>query len=315
MRKWLSHACMGVLAGSILGVSACGDDSGADDDNNQSDASIDGGRSDAGRDGGTDASRSLDSGLGSNGGARDAGPAYLCEPPPLPSGTIGKGAACCSGLGTCQERTADGGTDAFGDCNAQQNLRCVALSSGPDAGMRDGGTNAAPTCRMRVGDAGADYEGRCVPECLTRGASSSLTQGTCSSGALCVPCYSPVTGEDTGACRNGSDRPVEPKPQGYAECGDAKGYCISSSLIETTATLPQLSCPAGNVCAPKLQVLEPNSCFAHCNSGIGGPGACLPTFLVPDTSRTLLQQGECTMGELCTPCVNPLDQTRTGACD
>lgn len=307
MRNRLGYGLVGLVCGVALGLSACGDD---DDDKDETDAGLDGG-ADAGRDGGADAGRSMDGGMDAGGrdaGGGDAGMVsdYQCVPPPGPNGTIAKGATCCGGLGSCQD-AVDGGTASFGDCNAQQNLRCVPMTGGSfDAGV-------PASCRMNVGgDAGTDYEGRCIPECLTRGV-SSLEQGACNSGFMCVPCYSPVTGVDTGACHSGGDRPREPATSGFPACGDALGYCIATSLAGS-ATLPQLSCPAGEVCAPKQRVTEPDSCFAHCSS-IAGAGACVPTFLVPMDSRSLLQQGTCLMGELCSPCFNPLTQMRTGACD
>ena len=81
-----------------------------------------------------------------------------------------------------------------------------------------------------------------------------------------------------------------------------------------TVMLPQLTCADGSVCAPKARVLSPNACFAHCDS-IGGPGACVASFIIPMQFQTLLPQGSCMTGEICAPCVSPIDMMRTGACD
>ncbi len=316
MRNCLGHGTLTWLAGCVLTFTACGDDQ-DDDVETAHDGGLDGGHSDGGGDGGAaDAARSLDSGMDAARGPLDAGAvnAYQCLPPALPSGTIEKGAACCGGLGTCEE-LGDGGASSFGDCNARENLRCVAHPLSSDAGMVDGGARPV-ACRAKIddGDAGPDYEGRCIPECLTRGA-SGLDQSTCGSGLLCVPCYNPVTGEDTGACHNGGDRPLESQPAGFSQCADGLGYCISTSLAGQDASLPQLSCSAGAVCAPKQRVLEPDSCFAHCTSIGALSGACVPAFIVPDMSRGVLPRDVCMMGELCSPCISPLDQKPTGACN
>jgi hypothetical protein len=276
---------------------------------------------DGGRDSGKDANASTDTGSSAGDGQADAddgaigdSPEYQCEPPPGPDGTLAKGAACCGGLGVCAELSSQTTMLGIGDCNAQEDLRCVAIQ--PDAG-NDGGANLLTSCRMKLADAeDADpgYEGRCVPECLTR--PSTLEQGECGSGFVCAPCFNPVTAEDTGVCRNGGDEPAEAPPSGFSACGDALGYCISSSLAgESAATLPQLSCSQGSVCAPRQRVLAPDSCFARCDSVIAGAGACIPAFLVPEMSRSFLQQSSCMPGELCSPCVNPTTAMRTGACD
>jgi hypothetical protein len=158
------------------------------------------------------------------------------------------------------------------------------------------------------------YEGRCIPECLVRGTSSSLMQNDCQSSELCVPCYSPITGEDTGACRSGSDAPVDAAPGGFAQCGDQAGLCVPEALTGS-AMLEQLECAAGELCAPRSSVVSPGSCFAHCTA-FGGSGACVPAFVVGMANRALLQQDTCGTGELCAPCVSPLPpMMRTGACD
>ncbi len=311
MRIGLVYGLSTLLPGLVLGLAAC-----SDDEQGPADAAADSGVHPS------DAGGVLDAGAGIDGGSRGMDAAidaansdYQCVPPALPSGTVASDEACCSGLGTCRDLGDAGASLGFGDCNASANLRCVPRTASVDAGMSDGGTSLVASCRMKIGsvDAGPDYEGRCIPECLTRG-QPSLTQGECTSGFVCVPCYNPVTGIDTGACRSGGDHPAEAAPAGFPECGDATGYCVSSGLVQGGTTLPQLTCPAGELCAPKLRVTSPNACFAHCDS-IAGAGACIPAFLVPESSRGVLQSRGCMTGELCTPCISPLDQKSTGACD
>jgi len=191
-----------------------------------------------------------------------------------------------------------------------------------DAGADDdGGASAVPpSCRLTLASAGAggaDLEGRCIPSCFVAGDPSSmnLTQSTCAADNKCVPCFSPISGESTGACNQPGDAPVDAAPAGFAQCGDGDtGFCVPMGA-SGGVMLPQLTCGDGQVCAPKGRVLDPSSCFAHCNSPLGGAGACIAAFIVPEAQRALLGKETCTEGELCVPCVSPIDRMRTGACD
>ena len=316
MRKF-SMVC--VLTGLCLaaGLSACGSDDPSEtpdagtDSQDKGDATIgtepDAANADAAGDHEAGAS-GLDASSSAEDASLDIESFYQCKPPEAPNGTVTLSAECCDGLGTCQEASAEGASGAgIGDCDATEDLRCVTADT-------EGG-DPPPSCRFELDD-GTDFEGRCIPECLTRGTSSSLEQRDCDSGFVCVPCYSPVTGEDTGTCRRNGDEPAEKAPEGFADCGDSLGYCISQGLAgESGANLPQLSCGEGHVCAPRQRVLNPSDCATRCQSLVQLPGACTPGFLIPDTSNVSLPQDVCEEGEVCAPCVDPLQQTRTGACD
>jgi hypothetical protein len=82
----------------------------------------------------------------------------------------------------------------------------------------------------------------------------------------------------------------------------------------TMVMLPQLTCASGEVCAPKVRVLDSQACFAHCDSMLGGPGACIAGFVIAEMNRSFLMKSDCQTGELCAPCVSPLDMKPTGAC-
>jgi hypothetical protein len=314
---------LSLLVCTTLALSACdddggggktaedaGEDSGGDDDMDAGEPEEDASGNEMPRDAGSDAARD-------SAPPMDAENPYTCEPPEPPDGSITVGEACCDGLGTCIALTGDAGTSlGYGDCKASDGLRCLPVSASGDAGAGDGGAGGLVNCRMKpagTADGGTDYEGRCVPECLTRGA-SNLPQGECADTFVCVPCYSLITGASTGACNNAGDAPVEPAPPGFDECGDSAGYCVPSSNVGSTgANLPQLTCDEDERCAPKSRVVQSNSCFAHCDS-VFGAGACVPAFLVPESNRSILQPASCASGELCSPCVNPLTMMATGAC-
>jgi hypothetical protein len=319
----------------VLALGACGDD---DEGEHEHDAGGDSGAADSGMDAAAGSSGGGSGGSGGSGGtsgsggggaggtpAPDAGEPYQCEPveaEPEPGGDAEEGELCCSGLGVCTKNVSGEGTAAYGldDCKADEALKCVpAAQGGEDAGTDDdaGSEAALATCRMSLsGDSEQDIEGRCIPSCFLTGdpSTANLDQATCDDGNRCVPCYSPITGESTGACNRDGDAPVEPAPPGFAECGDeATGYCIPGGASGSGATLPQLTCDDGQVCAPKSRVLDQGSCFARCESGFG-PGACIPSFIVGEQA-TLLQMATCEAGEVCTPCISPINQSRTGACD
>lgn len=99
-------------------------------------------------------------------------------------------------------------------------------------------------------------------------------------------------------CDTGPARcvPSDRIPDGFAsqlsECGEA-GLCVPESILEAE------------------HAISPNSC-----ASVGGSaGVCLSTCL-PEVARTaaLLPQDTCSMGEVCVPCVSPLDGLETGAC-
>jgi hypothetical protein len=328
-RKLVHILCVGLIAGGV----ACGDD----DDDNVADGGPDGGTSDSGVSigdaatdggGGTGGKGGGTGGMsGGTGGSGDIGDVYECKPPaPEKGGTAKTGEACCEGLGVCTKNASGTGAAGYGldKCAAGKDLKCVPVlpSADFDAGDDDGGASGPiASCRVELpatlGD--FDLEGRCVPGCFITGdpSAANLGQSSCNSGSKCVPCYSPVTGESTGACEQDGDSPTESAPPGFAECGDGIGYCVSADTVMMTsgmAMLPQLTCDADQVCAPKVKVIDQKACFAHCDSVIGGPGACIAAYIVPEATRGLLQQSTCEDGEKCAPCINPTDMKPTGAC-
>jgi hypothetical protein len=263
------------------------------------------------------------SGVGMSGMGGVGGDPYTCmpaQPTPDPGGSADEGEACCGGLGLCTANVSGAGTDAYGldDCSAGANLKCVpnpALASEDGGVDEDGGApSGLASCRMMVGMGATTYEGRCIPSCFLLGrATASLMQSTCDAESKCVPCYSPITGESTGACERNGDAPVEPAPAGFTECGDGNtGYCVPGGA-SGMAMLPQLTCPMGDACAPKSRVLDQGSCFTRCTGPLG-PGACLPAFIA-GSQAAILTMETCLMGELCIPCINPLTMMPTRACN
>jgi hypothetical protein len=286
---------------------------------------------------------------GGGGGAAGMDP-YVCDkaPPRDPGGTSKEGDACCKtsagfNAGTCVKassitdplRRAAYGRDT---CDAASDLRCEPT----DAALADAGTlGVYDKCKATFGGS-LSLEGRCLPKCFVAGmpAASNLAQETCNAKDLvCAPCYNPIDGTDTGACSQAAgDKPVDPKPATFKKCGAVKvgapdtGICVPDALVTDPVQKMALQqafagdagivdlCDKGQLCAPALKAMDINACFKHCMS-IAGPGACVPTYLVPAAQRMLLESmpDVCDKtSEMCAPCLNPLSMPAnqpTGACN
>jgi hypothetical protein len=166
-----------------------------------------------------------------------------------------------------------------------------------------------------------DAEGRCAPLCIPQVSQQQqfLRQGSCPANHLCAPCFDPRTGQDTGACSRGcNDRPVEPAVT-FPSCCNGDGLCVPSELVpeNSRSQVSALDCqPQGGaqvVCAPAEKVRDFAFKYPSCANGAG---ACISSCLIQaNPNANLLYRDVCAEDEKCVPCVNPVDQTRTGACD
>jgi hypothetical protein len=322
-------------------ASACSDDE-------SSNAGSPGGAGGSGGSGGS-AGTGGASGTGASGGSGgaggatvDAGDLYACfanqKPNPDPGGTVAAGANCCKSFGTC---TASASVEpsiaaSLGKADCSADLKCSPKNPSTIPNLPNG---MIPKCTGKYGT--LELEGRCLPRCFTLGnkAAASLDAGDCPAGlgaelgltadeVVCAPCFNPLDGTATGACSQFGDTPAKPAPTPFAKCGAwmggaQLGYCVPTELVQNvtadTSLIPVDTCPAGQLCAPINKVQDPNLCFAKCTS-ITGVGACVATYIVEatptgkDLSGALGQQ-TCATGETCTPCLNPMDNKPTGACN
>ena len=129
---------------------------------------------------------------------------------------------------------------------------------------------------------------------------------------------------DPYTCFASGGRPMVMFPAPNGECGvyeagPAMGYCIVGDAVSSLgAPLPQDVCATGEVCLPKSVYDDSTSCFGMCSAVVGGPGACVPTYLVEAMQpgvASVLGQVTCEADETCAPCVSPLDNMPTGACE
>jgi hypothetical protein len=113
----------------------------------------------------------------------------------------------------------------------------------------------------------------------------------------------------------------DPAGAGLASCcTTGPAHCVPSTEIIPRLVNYLAPCDQGATCMPDPIIraggqYRPPSCTS---SVFNAPGACLSTCipLVANNPQTvLLRQDSCGTGELCIPCVNPLDHTQTGACN
>lgn len=161
-------------------------------------------------------------------------------------------------------------------------------------------------------------EGRCMSRCLPKVAAQEqvLPQDDCSAEELCMPCYDPRTGADTGACHEGCDTgPTEP-PALYPKCCSDRGLCLPPSVSGVQSLdLKQDTCAAGDMCTP-IELSAPTFKPKSCDSVGGTEGRCLSKCIggALGALQTRVLTIGCAKKEFCAPCFDPLTGEETGAC-
>jgi hypothetical protein len=196
----------------------------------------------------------------------------------------------------------------------------------PDELIESGGDFIPDGCRA-VGD----LEGRCLSRCLPSVSDMAdlLDSESCPATHLCVPCYNPLDGTDTGACSLSCDSgPVEPAPEPLQRCCGGIGQCVPSSAVppEDLDRLGADTCSGSDlVCAPDVFIDDPSYSPPECTTLViklifgpeFGPGRCLPECLpdVQGVAGAVLMQDGCADAFVCAPCLDPLSGEPSGACD
>jgi len=235
----------------------------------------------------------------------DAGPR---EPPRI-------FASCCQDHGRCVPKDAvpESSQDQL-DSRGCEDDASTALCV-PSAWLTD--PPKPPTSCRAHGDA----EGRCLPECLPglEYKASRLRQDVCEAGDRCVPCFDPLTGENTEACGINGDAPREPAKR-FSNCCGEIGACVPSDALEPDdrARLSGTECggTTPGLCAPKAWIEDERSAPVACRTFGDVEGRCLPDCLPDVASRkSQLQQETCEASYLCVPCFDPVTQESTRACN
>jgi hypothetical protein len=190
----------------------------------------------------------------------------------------------------------------------------------PDTFIVSGGNFIPPTCKS-VGDA----EGRCLNVALPDVAkqAASLPQSSCATFEKCVPCYQPLDGVETGACRLSCDPgPQQPKVV-FTDCcemeGKTYGKCVPLQSIPDAEekNLDDEDCVEGaQLCVPTEMLaptFKPPTCTAD-NFLVGEyTGVCLSECLEFGIQGIAISRGSCDDLHKCAPCINPLTKEPTGA--
>lgn len=201
---------------------------------------------------------------------------------------------------------------------------------------------------LRPCSAVAGIEGACVSRCVPKVAESAalLSQDVCEDGDLCVPCVSPLDGQDTGVCGvfdcnnpktdTTSEPEVEPTPEPtpgftceeppqvplldpsvFPLCCDG-ARCIPEGLVpeDLQDNLDPCDEVGGSLCVPEPFIAwgdfyQPQ----HCELGDGSAGRCMSTCLPKVAERAdQLPQAGCPDNELCSPCCDFYTGETTGSC-
>lgn len=198
--------------------------------------------------------------------------------------------------------------------------KLAACSGGycvPDKFIVAGGRFIPAKCSSLLG-----AEGRCQNAVLPLvSAQSGLPVSTCEANERCVPCFNPIDGSDSGACKISCD----PGPTGpvkkFASCcnrnGATKGKCVPKTAIPSKL-VPNLqadSCDTTTLCVPTENLpttfVSP-VCAANTFFTGDYTGVCLSDCLDFGPGSELgLDRGNCQALHMCVPCKR--DGKSTGA--
>lgn len=193
----------------------------------------------------------------------------------------------------------------------------------PDLFIATGGNFIPRTC----GSVGG-VEGRCLhvdlPEVAAQ--ASKLPVSTCQPFERCAPCFDPLTGQATAACRQSCDRGPVDVPRVFKGCcqkgGFSYGRCIPNQMIPPGQDKEYLSedeCFGENkgvYCVPAEMVVDSAFAGKPCQaSALLGTysGVCLSDCLDFGLEGIAMDRGSCDNVHTCVPCKNPLTGASTGA--
>lgn len=185
----------------------------------------------------------------------------------------------------------------------------------PDSFIATGGKFTAPTCTSLGG-----AEGRCLSRVLpdVQAQDALLPQDACAATEKCVPCYDPLTGMETGACRLSCDAgPTKPAVT-FAQCCGARAHCVPESAIpdDQEDNLDDDSCNDGSLCVPDQILLNQPIATCTASSLILGnyTGVCLSSCFDFGIQGLALSRGSCPSDFKCAPCTQNGQPTGAPGC-
>ena len=122
------------------------------------------------------------------------------------------------------------------------------------------------------------------------------------------------TAPGEGGCLTAELKPLDPATLPSC-CSSGAAHCMPADNVDPFLK-PMLAPCAGGFCTPDPIIRDPKFIPQECKSLNGAPGACV-SVCVPQVQQylSLLPQDACKPDERCAPCINPLDNSNTGACD
>lgn len=200
---------------------------------------------------------------------------------------------------------------------------CAGGLCAPEKSIAAGGQYLPKTCKSA-----ADAEGRCLNVNIPAvdAQKASLPQDTCDANERCTPCFSPLDGKETGACKSVScDSPKQPAKT-FASCCQGKGSggkCVPKSMIPA-ANQDKLrddeeACQQGaELCAPN-ENLDPNFKAPECtatNFFVGQySGVCISDCVKLSFIESIgTSRGNCAKGFTCAPCIQNGQPTGAPGC-
>jgi hypothetical protein len=200
---------------------------------------------------------------------------------------------------------------------------CPTGLCAPEKSIAAGGQYLPRTCSAVAG-----AEGRClnvnIPQVEAQKA--QLSRDLCDASELCTPCFNPIDGKPTGACKSVScDSPKEPAKTFVACCnsqGTARAKCVPKAIVPASQQ-GNLDDDGGTcqkdseLCVPN-EMLQPDFKGPACSGSTlltgSYTGVCLSDCLSFGFIQSLgISRGDCTKGFKCAPCTNPLTGKATGA--
>lgn len=189
---------------------------------------------------------------------------------------------------------------------------CASGVCAPEKSIAAGGQYLPKSCKSV-----ANAEGRClnvnIPDVEKQKA--SLPQDVCDQDERCTPCFNPLDGTETGACKTVScDAPREPAKE-LTDCciddGVARGKCVPKAMVppdrQSKLDDGDENCIEGaELCAPK-ENLDPSfqapPCFADNFFQGQYSGVCISDCIKLSFIEELgTSRGNCQKGFTCAPC-------------
>jgi hypothetical protein len=222
--------------------------------------------------------------------------------------------SCCAGRGYCvspelvsEDQRSFLGTDT---CPDSQELLCAPAIFVDDP-------NFSPTACRSISDA----EGRCLPSCLPVITDQPITlpRDVCEDGYSCAPCFDPVTGGETEACKLPNDPGPAESPVEYGRCCDGIGACLPKDVVPENLRdyFGEDTCRAneGLLCTPDAFATRAHYVPTSCRSIAQAEGRCLPKC-IPELANQSVEfpQDICPDKFACAPCYDPRTGELTPVC-